>query len=318
MSALIAFAPKAVSKKSVGAMAAALLANATASGFPVVSIKGKVFHIVRDGDRTLVTKPGEDDPASAMEVVIVGANPNRSRVFYATGYEEGSNAKPDCYSNDGKAPASDSASPQAKSCAACVHSQYGSKVSESGQKGYACANSQRIAIVPGDVSDDPMLLRIPGASLKAFTEYVREVVRAGYDLDEVVTRIGFDYSVAHPALVFKATKPLADNDVATARQIGTQELVGQIVGTIAMPHAEEESFESPVAALPKKTAKAKAEVAEPTPELEEIHAKAESKPKAKVKVEEEAPAKPAPKAVATVDDLGDDLDSLLDGTDFDD
>lgn len=318
MSALIAFAPKAVSKKSVGAMAAALLANATASGFPVVSIKGKVFHIVRDGDRTLVTKPGEDDPASAMEVVIVGANPNRSRVFYATGYEEGSNAKPDCYSNDGKAPASDSASPQAKSCATCVHSQYGSKVSESGQKGYACANSQRIAVVPGDLTDDPMLLRIPGASLKAFTEYVREVVRAGYDLDEVVTRIGFDYTVAHPALVFKATKPLADADVTSARAIGKQEIVGQIIGTVAMPHTEEESFESPVADLPKKIAKPKAEPTEAPAELEQIHAKVESKPKAKVKVEAEEEVAAPKKAVATVDDLGDDLDALLDGTDFDD
>jgi hypothetical protein len=318
MSALIAFAPKAVARKSTGGMAAAILANLGAGGFPVVSIKGKVFHIVRDGDRTLVTKPGEDDPASAIEVVIVGANPNRSRVYYATGFEEGTNAKPDCYSNDGKAPASNAASPQSKSCANCAHSQFGSKVSDSGQKGFACSNSQRIAVVTGDLENDPMLVRIPGASLKAFTEYAREVNRAGYDLDEIVTKVGFDYAVAHPALTFKGIKPLGEDGVEKARNIGKSELVGQIIGTVEVPMESNDEFSSPVAALPKREPKPEPKKAD-AEELEKVVAKASAKPKAKVVVEEEeAPKKAAKPAVATVEDLGDDLDSLLDGTDFDD
>lgn len=321
MTAIIPFAPKAVARKSTGGMAASILANVSAGGFPVVSIKGKVFHVVRDGERTLVTKPGEDDPASALEVIIVGANPHRSRVYYKSGYEEGSNAKPDCYSNDGKAPATDATSPQSKSCATCVHSQYGSKVSESGQKGFACANSQRIAVAPVGQINDPMLLRIPGASLSKFTEFVKEVARAGYDLDEITTKVGFDYSVAHPALTFKATGVLPDEMLAAVREQGKSELVGQIVGTVEMPHRDEEEFQSPaVADLPKREPKLEAKVGA-TAELDEVVAKAAAKPKAKVKTEDEvaeAPKKAAKPAVTTVESMGDDLDALLDGTDFDD
>lgn len=319
MTAIIPFAPKAVARKTTGGMAASILANVSAGGFPVVSIKGKVFHVVRDGERTLVTKPGEDDPASALEVIIVGANPHRSRVYYKSGYEEGSNAKPDCYSNDGKAPANDSSSPQSKSCATCVHSQFGSKVSESGQKGFACANSQRIAVAPVGSINDPMLLRIPGASLSKFTEFVKEVARAGYDLDEITTKVGFDYSVAHPALTFKATGVLPEEMLAAAREQGKSELVGQIIGTIEMPHREAEFASPAVAALPKREPKPEPKK-EAAAELEEVVTKAAAKPKAKVKTEdevEEAPKKVA-KPVATVESMGDDLDSLLDGTDFDD
>jgi hypothetical protein len=318
MNQLIPFAPKSVARKSSnGGMAAALLANMPVSGFPYVSIKGKVFHVVRGDERTLVTKPGEDDPAAALEVVIVGANPNRSRVFYKTGYEEGSNAKPDCYSNDGKAPASDAQAPQAKTCAACVHGQYGSKVDTNGKKGFACSNSYRIAVAPIGQLNDPMLVRIPGGTIKTFAEYVKEVSRAGYDLDEVATKIGFDYSVAHPALTFKAVGVLPEEMVTAARETGKTELVGQIIGTVEMPHVEEEAFESPVAELPKRESKP-AKPAQVTTELEETHAKAAAKPKPKVKVEEEAEPAPKKVAVATVEDVGDDLDALLEGTDFDD
>jgi len=312
MNTITPFTPKAVARKSAGSLASAILANATTGGFPVVSIKGKVFHVVRDSARTLVTKPGEDDPAPSLEVVIVGANPHRSRVYYATGYEEGSNAKPDCYSNDGKGPAADAVSPQAKSCATCVHAQFGSKTSESGQKGFACANSQRLAVSPIGSLSDPMMLRIPGASLKAFTEFVREVARAGYDLDEVATKIGFDYSVAHPALTFKAVGVLPGEMVATVRAQGSSELVSQIIGTSEVPLRDMEAFETNA---PKLSAPKAAPEAD-TDELGSVLTKAEAKPKPRAAVKvESAPAKKV--EMATVDSLGDDLDSLLDGTDFD-
>lgn len=325
MNAIIPFAPKAVAAKSTNGLAAAILANAPVSGFPVVSIMGKVFHTIRGTERVLVTKPGEQDPASSLEVVIVGANPHRSRVYYKEGYEEGSKTKPDCYSNNGKSPEPNAANPQSKNCATCVHAQFGSKVDpKTGKKGFACANSQRLAISPVGQINDPMLLRIPGASLKTFTEFVKEVYRAGYDLNEIVTRIGFDYSVAYPAVTFKAAGVLPENMVAEAREQGSSELVGMIVGTVAMPFEDEtaeEEYSAAVEALPKREPKPapKSEPAqEAEAEMETVLTRAAAKKKPEIKVEEEE--KPAPKkpAVATVEDMGDDLDALLDGTDFDD
>ena len=62
-------------------------AAVTVGGFPVISIKGKVFHIQRGDERELVTKTGTDDePASALEVVILSVNPNKSKVFYNSGF----------------------------------------------------------------------------------------------------------------------------------------------------------------------------------------------------------------------------------------
>ena len=68
-----------------------------AGGFPVISYKGKVWHIVDGDSRELVTN-SEGDPASSLELVVIRANPNLSKVYYAKGYEEGSNEKPTCYS----------------------------------------------------------------------------------------------------------------------------------------------------------------------------------------------------------------------------
>jgi hypothetical protein len=92
------------------------------TGFPVISIKGKVFAVVRDGDRNVLPNPNDpDSPATSIEVVLVKANKGTSKVFYAKGYQEGSeNTKPDCFSNEGTKPDASIAVPQAKSCALCA------------------------------------------------------------------------------------------------------------------------------------------------------------------------------------------------------
>jgi len=308
---MIPFTPKplAARKQQVAGFNSALAAGVSAGGFPVVSIKGKVFHITRGDERTLVTKPGEDDPASSIEVVLVNANPNPSRVYYAGGYEEGADSKPDCYSNNGKSPESDAQTPQSTTCATCVHAQYGSKVSESGKKGWACGNSRRMAIATPDALDEPMLIRVPGASLKPLAAYARELDGHGYQFNEVITKIGFDYTVAHPALTFKAVGLVDPDTLPDVILQAESDIVSQIIGTMAMPTRDAAPAES-VAALPKKTAAPKP-AATPAPALEEVIEKAAAvKPKKTVKVEVEA--EPAD------DDVAANLDDMLDGVSFDD
>lgn len=312
---MIPFKPKPLAerKAQVSAFNAALVAGVS-SGFPSVSIKGKVFHLVRGDDRTLITKPGEDDPAASIEVVLLNANPNLSRTYYAKSYEEGSDAKPDCYSNDGKTPAADSGNPQAKSCATCPHSQYGSRISDNGTKGWACANFRRMAIAMPSALDDPMLIRVPGGSLKALVNYARELDGHGYQFNEVVTKIGFDYSVAHPALTFKAIAAIPEEHQAEVLEVAGNDLVAQIIGVQEMP-----SFDAPapaeptdaVANLPKKTA---AKASKPAPKasaaLDKVVTEAEAQPITKpVKVED------APETEGGM--LGS-LDDMLSGVSFDD
>ncbi len=291
-----------------------LVGTGGGTGFPVISIKGKVFHVVRGDEKTLVTKPGEDDPAGSIEVVILRANPARSKVFYASGYVEGSTDKPTCYSNDGVAPEIDAAEPQSKKCAICPHNQWGSKVTEAGKKGKACADSRRLAVATLDAVSDPMMLRVPAASMKNLEEYGKILAARGLPPQAVVTKVGFDYSVAHPALTFKPVGIISDAELLKEiKRMREEDIVQEIVGLKAShnPAPVEEAEESaPVAA---------AKQAEPL--KTETKPKAESKPKATTKpaveTEEKAATKAAEKSSVAVASLDDDITNMLDQLDFD-
>lgn len=285
----------------------------SAGGFPVVSIKGKVFHVQRGDERTLVTKPGDDEEAAgSLEVVILATNPNKSKVFYDSGYEEGSSAKPTCYSNDGIAPAADAEDPQAKKCATCPHNQWGSRISDNGSKGKACSDAMRLAIAPAGQLNDPMLLRVPAASLKTLGSYGSQLAKRGVGPEDVITKIGFDYSVAHPALTFKAVRFVEEFEAAEIEQVldDEAETIGNITGATGGVATENEA-KAEAAPEPKsagKPAAAKQATAPkaPEPEVEEGGGD---------ETEDEAPK--AKTKAASVDDYND-IDEALDNLDFDD
>jgi len=270
-------------------------------GFPVISIKGKVFHIQRGDERTLVTRGEDDEPSSSLTAVILATNPNKSKVYYDHGYEEGSVAKPTCYSNDGIAPASDAENPQAKKCAACPHNQWGSRITDNGGKGKACGDSMRLAIAAPDQLNDPMLIRVPAASLKTLGQYGSQLAKRGVTHRDVITKIGFDFNVAHPALTFKAVDFIdADQlDEIETTLVEEADTIEQIIGTAppAAPETEAKADNAP-REYPKEVKLEK--------KVEEV-------------AEVEAAPKPKPKAEksASVDDY-DNIDEALDDLDFDD
>jgi hypothetical protein len=267
-------------------------AAVTVGGFPVISIKGKVFHIQRGDERELVTKTGTDDePASALEVVILSVNPNKSKVFYNSGFVEGSVAKPTCYSNDGIAPASDAEEPQSKKCNVCPHNQWGSRITENGGKGKSCGDSMRLCVAPAGMINDPMLLRVPAATLKTLGQYGSQLSKRGVEPQYVVTKVGFDYNVAHPALTFKAMRFVEEEELATVESTLNDEadIIDQITGVADKPSISVE----PVAE------------SAPAPAAEPVAKSVEAKPK------------PAPKKeVKEVEE--DEVDDALANLDFDD
>lgn len=300
--------------KMFGDSAGELVGNNPGGGFPVISIKGKVFHITRGDERTLVTKPGEDDPAASIEVVVVKANPNNSKVYYANGYVEGNTDKPTCYSNNGIAPEDDAQEPQSKKCAACAHNQWGARITDSGKKGKACSDSRRLAIATVDTPGDPMLLRVPAASLKSLVDYGKQLAARGIPHEAVVTKIGFDYSVAHPALTFKPIGLIGDAEqLAEIKAVSKGELAAQIVGvkpaTVAPVDDEAEAPAPAPKPAPKPTTKAPADPADAA-----VAAAATTK---KVSVKVEAPA-PAQKPATVASGLAGEIEGMLDSLDFDD
>lgn len=203
------------------------LTAGVSGGYPILSYRGKVWAVSSGGDRQVIT--GEDgDPKGSLEVVLVKANPHISKIYYPNGYEEGSNEKPTCYSNDGIAPALDAEMSQAAKCAVCPHNQWGSRISETGGKGKACADSRRIAVSPvGDI-ENPMLLRIPAASLRTLADYAQMLVRRQTPYQAVVTKIGFDPEAAYPKLTFRPLRYLDEAEAKLVFDVMGRDVVSQI------------------------------------------------------------------------------------------
>ena len=300
--------PAFLKKVDVAALNSDLTAHA-GGGFPVISIKGKVFAVVRDGEREIQMNPKDpDSAATSLNVVLLKANKGTSKVFYIKGYDKDSSEgqKPDCYSNDGVEPAADSQNKQAKKCATCPHNQWGSRVSEKGAtKGKACADAVRMAVAPAGQINDAMLLRVPPASIKALGEYGQMLAKRGVGYNMVVTKVGFDLQAESPKLTFSAVGLLDDEGFAEVQEIAASDVVSNILGSsVAAAIAAEAPAAAEEEEAPAPKAKAKPVVEEAAEEEEA------PKPVAKPK----AAAKPAPKPAPVEDDM--DLD--LDGISFDD
>jgi len=199
--------------------------------FPYLSIKGKRFAIVRNKEEETIMRPDDDEtPANAIEAVLVNTAPNFSKVYYAEGYTEGSKDKPTCYSDDGVAPASDVADKQANACMGCDHNAWGTG---NNGKGKACSDSLRLAISFPDSLNDPMLLRVPPASLKNATEYAAFLSRKGAPMEGLVTKIKFDPEEATPKLQFSAVRYLAEGQYKEVLEVATARITQQIIAAVA-------------------------------------------------------------------------------------
>lgn len=293
--------------------------------YPVISIKGGKFTLVKDGNRRVLTKPDDpDEVAQFIQVVVLRAN-MKSRQYFAGEYVEGESEgnKPTCYSNDGIAPAGDSQSAQANKCALCPHAVWGS--GKQG-KGSACKAQIRLAIATPDKLDDPYLLRVPPASFtdkehkNGIKDYFSIVDARGVPYNTVVAKIGFDRDAPSPKLTFKAVGMLAEQFDDQIIEMHDSEIVKQIVGVSAVaalpaPKKDDMADELDAALEARRAAKKAAESAK-----EEAPAPKKAKP-APVEDDEPVVSKPAKKAKPAPADDDEDagilasLDSLLGASD---
>lgn len=218
-----------ISTKFAGHNANDDLSSGIQSSFGIIGYKGKVWSTRYRGDETQLMRDDGDGARGSIEVIILNASKAVSKIWYEQGYVEGSNAAPDCFSNNGVAPEPSSAKPQCATCAACKHNAWGSRITPAGKQGKACADSKRIAVVPmEDIPNEafggPMLLRVPAASLQDLAMYGGKMNQMGYPYYSVATRIAFDPNESYPKFVFSAIRPLKDNeaDLVLAMRDGHQ------------------------------------------------------------------------------------------------
>jgi hypothetical protein len=291
-------------------------------GFPVISIKGKTFAIVRGGEREILPNPKDpDSPATSIDVVILKANKGVSKIYYAKRYEEGDDSKPTCYSSDGITPNADSTEIQSPKCATCKQNVWGARISDQGKKTKACADGKRLAVTTPDQLNEPYLLRVPPASLAGLTEYAQFLAKRGVKYNMVVTKITFDADAATPKLMFKAVGLLDEAGYTAVQEALKLEVVDMIVGTKLVNDFEEAPAQVEAAAT-KAIAAAAAKPATPAPAAPAAPAApvaAAKKPTPSFAAAAPAPAAPAPAAPAPAAQVAEpDIEVNLDNLSFDD
>jgi hypothetical protein len=134
-----------------------------------------------------------------------------------------------------------------------------------------------LAIAAVDQINEPMLLRIPPASLKPLSEYVKFLDNRGADYDQVITKISFDMEAESPKLTFKPVGILDDETYKEVKEMSDSETVRDIIGG-SMTAVHESLAEADV-----KETQAAAVATEEV--IEKAKPKSEAKPAAKPKVE---------------------------------
>lgn len=210
------------------------LGQGIASSYGIVGYRGKVWSIKFQGKETQLMRDDGDGPRGSIEVVIVKAASAISKIFYAGGYQDGSNSPPDCWSTNGITPDAAAQNKQNATCAGCPMNAWGSRVTEAGKQGKACSDSRRIAVIPvNDMANEmfggPMLLRIPAASLKDLKAYGDLLNSYHYPYYACATRISFDPKEAFPKFVFSAIRPLTDDEAKYVLDLRDDKRVGNIL-----------------------------------------------------------------------------------------
>lgn len=289
------------------------------AGFPVMSIRGAKWRIVEGGEEHPIYMTGTRDLAPSVKVIILRANAALSKTFYAGQFVEGSDAKPDCASNDGIAPSPDSPNPQHTNCASCPNNVWGSKTSPSGAKIKACADVRRVAILPADDMEySPILLRIPGASLGDLAAYGKALKQRGIPYAAVVTKLSFDPDAAYPKILFQFERVLTAEEMAKVAERISDPVVDDVLGlsaprgaapvALAAPAADQ--FGIPANIAPPAAAAAPAPAAVPEPAAKPAARKSkgfgaapEAAPAAAAAPVQEAVAEAAPGGGGMMDDI---------------
>ena len=187
-------------------------------GLKRISIKGSVFRMM------VGSKEVAQNEDRSMQMIIVKSAPGYARTYYEGAYKEGVTVNPSCWSDDGNAPSENCETPQSKLCANCPQNVKGSGASG----GRACRYSARLAVVlEGDPKGDVYGLTIPATSIfgsvesekyNSLPKYVKKLATYGYDVVKVVTEFKFDTKSPVPKLMFRAVRPVNEDEWAVVQK----------------------------------------------------------------------------------------------------
>ena len=252
-----------------------------------ISIMGGVWRMIVGGEELAKI---ED---RSIDVVIVSAAAKNSRSFYEGAYSEESKGKlPDCWSNDGVKPDAKANSPQHNSCVGCPQNVAGSGQGTS----RACRFSRRLAVVmANDIHNSEVYqLVLPAQSIFGKVDggkmpleaYANFIGGNGLSISSIVTELKFDTASATPKIIFRAVRPLSEDEMEVVIEKGKSQDATQAI--TFNPAQSDKSKPAPVAI-------AAPQVVEEVPVFRDAPAP-KAQPKKEVEVAEEPVVRAKPKA----------------------
>jgi hypothetical protein len=273
-----------------------------------ISIKGSRFRIVEDGVETVLD-------SMSLDVVIVGANPNITKTWYAKQWTpDAEPSGPDCFSHNGKTPDAQATNPQNDLCASCPQNAWGSRVTPQGKEIKACSDQKTLAIVAADDPEGSIYqLQVTPAALQGLSKFHKELSVRGIPPEIVRTKISFDTNASFPKLMFSFNGFLdEDTQAAVDKLFGSnevKEITGEARGSAPAVH-----IPAPVA---KPSVSVAAPVVEPAPVTKGFGNKPAAAPAVqKAPVEKEVVAAPA--EVPSASTLADEIAALVGSVGADD
>ena len=269
---------------------------------PSLSLEGKVWTIVKDGERIPLMRTnadGDREPVSILKVILLDRNKKRGRTYYTGTYDPAKVGKPACSSEDGVTGDDGGEMTGVEGwtgkCADCPLAAKGSVVRD-GKALVACSQHRIVALIPSfDLDFEPLRLKLAITSLwdqknpeneaqgwYAFDNYTDWLVAKGVKhTAALVTKMKFDSSVAYPKVLFAADGWLdADQQRQVATVVHSDKVKGLLSGTWSLAGVDGVKMENALDKLQPITK------ADPKPVIEVIPPKVTARAVAK-------PAKPA-------------------------
>lgn len=216
-------------------------------GFNLVGIHGKEFYVRYKGQRHTLVNPdakperGMPQPVSQhFDFVVLRQGARTSHTWYKDPYKQGNDSAPDCVSTDGIAPDDSSRMKQSDLCQLCPQHEW--KPQPNGRDGRACTDSLRLAILPmprlmiavlGEPITEPILFRIPAASLRGFSEFGDQMAKrfgGNSPICSYVMRVIFKQSVQHPQFEYRLVRWLSEDDAEMIFTLRDDPLAFRILG----------------------------------------------------------------------------------------
>lgn len=190
--------------------------------YPKLSIRAGRYRLVEEGVETPV--------GISLDVIIVGANPRVSKIFYGKPYDpNATDMRPDCFSNDGIKPDASVQNPVHDNCQNCPNNVLGSKITPSGAKSKLCADQRHLAVVPAADPTKTYAFTVPVSGMKALREYFKSLNNFNFVPEEVITELGFDDTTSYPKVTFKHKGFVPEKAIPKVEAIVNGEEVQEIV-----------------------------------------------------------------------------------------